>query len=258
MAPSSPTARSLAEAIGTFWLVLCGCGSAVLAASYPDLGIGFMGIAFAFGLAVLSGAYAFGHISGAHFNPAITVGLAVARRFPGREVVPYISAQIVGAIMGALVLYLIASGAPAFDLNLNGFAANGYGELSPGGFSLSAAFFTEFVFTFMFVFLILGVTSDETVKPLSPLAIGLTLTLIHLVTIPVTNTSVNPARSMGPAIFAGWAAMSQLWLFWVAPLLGGVGAAFAYRFLVGEIVSAMPVRIKRSTDTAFRKTINVN
>lgn len=237
MAPSSPTAKSLAEAIGTCWIVLCGCGSLVLAAGFPDLGIGFLGVALAFGLAAVSATYALGHISGAHFNPAITVGLAIARRFPGREMIPYISAQIIGGIVGALVVYLIASGSPTFDPALSTFGANGFEELSPGGFTMSSVFFAELTFTFMFVLMVLSVMSDNTIKAFTPLAIGFAYLLGALVLLPVSNASLNPARSLGPAIFAGGLAMAQLWVFWVAPLLGGVAAAYAHRFLVGEVVN---------------------
>jgi aquaporin Z len=221
--------RSAAELVGTFWLVLGGCGAAVLAAKIPFLGIGYAGVALAFGLAVLTGAYAFGAISGAHFNPAITVGVAVARRFPSREVLPYIVAQLAGAILGAVTLLLIARGSVGFSLR-EGFATNGYGDHSPGGYNLGAALLLEIVMTFMFVMVVLGVTDKRSpsLKPFAPIAIGLALTAIHLVSIPVTNASVNPARSTGPALLVGGWAIGQLWLFWVAPLLGGAIAGALY------------------------------
>ena len=227
--------RALAELLGTFWLVLGGCGAAVLAATVSNVGIGYLGVALAFGLTVLTGAYALGALSGAHFNPAVSVGLAVARRFPARELVPYILAQVAGAIAGALVVYLVASGAAGFDAQSSGFAANGFGMHSPGGYGLSAALLAEIVMTFMFVMVILGVTDTRTpvLKGFAPIAIGLTLTLIHLVSIPVTNTSVNPARSTGPALFVGGWALAQLWLFWVAPLVGAALAGVFYPLLAG-------------------------
>ncbi len=219
-----------AEFIGTFWLVLGGCGSAVLAAAFPGLGIGFVGVALAFGLTVLTMAFAIGHISGCHLNPAVSVGLAVGGRFPAGELVPYIVAQVLGAILGAGVLYVIASGHAGFDAGA-GFAANGYGEHSPGGYSLAACLVDEIVMTFMFLMIILGATDERAPKGFAPIAIGLGLTLIHLISIPVTNTSVNPARSTGPAIFAGGWALGQLWLFWVAPIVGAAIAGVAYRWL---------------------------
>jgi len=225
--------RSAAEFFGTFWLVLGGCGSAVISAGFPGLGIGFLGVALAFGLTVVTMAYAVGHISGAHFNPAITFGLAAARRFPGSEVVPYIAAQVAGGILAAMVLYLIASGKAGFDLSA-GFAANGYGEHSPGGYSLGAAFVCEFTMTFMFLMVILGSTHGRAPVGFAPLAIGLALTLIHLISIPVTNTSVNPARSTSQALFVGGWALGQLWLFWVAPILGGVVGGVVHRMLFGD------------------------
>lgn len=230
------TKRVFAELIGTFWLVFGGCGAAVLAATFPNNGIHFVGVAFAFGLAVLSGAYAFGAISGAHFNPAITLGLAVSRRFPTKEVVPYVVAQVAGAILGAAVLLMIARGAPLFDPLVDGFAANGFGAHSPGGYGLGAALLCELVMTMMFVMIVLGVTDtrNATLKGFAPLAIGLALTMIHLVSIPVTNTSVNPARSTGPAFFAGGWALSQLWLFWLAPLVGGAIAGVVYPLVAGH------------------------
>jgi aquaporin Z len=218
-----------AEFIGTFWLVLGGCGSAVLAAGFPSLGIGFVGVALAFGLTVLTMAYAIGHISGCHLNPAVSVGLWAGGRFPSAKLVPYVIAQVLGAIAGAAVLYVIASGKAGFSLG--GFASNGYGEHSPGGYSLVACLIDEVVMTFMFLMIILGATDDRAPKGFAPIAIGLGLTLIHLISIPVTNTSVNPARSTGPALFAGDWALSQLWLFWVAPVAGALIAGAVYRWL---------------------------
>lgn len=222
-----------AEFIGTFWLVLGGCGSAVLAAAFPGLGIGFVGVALAFGLTVLTMAYAIGHISGCHLNPAVTLGLWAGGRFKGSEILPYIISQVLGAIAGAGVLYLIASGNLGFDIN-NGLASNGYSDHSPGGYSLTSGFVTEIVMTFMFLMIILGSTDERAPKGFAPIAIGLGLTLIHLISIPVTNTSVNPARSTGPAIFVGGWALSQLWLFWVAPIIGGILAGFVYNFIAGK------------------------
>jgi aquaporin Z len=216
------------EFLGTFWLVLGGCGSAVLAAAFPALGIGFVGVSLAFGLTVLTGAYALGPISGGHFNPAVTVGLWAGGRFPGRNVPAYVIAQVAGAVAAAGVLYLIASGKPGFDLS-GGFASNGYGEHSPGGYSLMAAFITEVVMTFMFLVVILGATHRRAPVGFAGLAIGLALTLIHLISIPVTNTSVNPARSTGPALFVGGWALSQLWLFWLAPIGGALVGGWLYR-----------------------------
>ncbi|KKH50738.1 porin [Methanosarcina sp. 1.H.A.2.2] len=221
--------RFSAELIGTFWLVLGGCGSAVLAAGFPELGIGFAGVALAFGLTVLTMAFAIGHISGCHLNPAVTVGLFIGGRFPAKDIVPYIIAQLAGAIIAAFVLSVIASGQPGFDLVESGFAANGYGEHSPGGYSLSAALVCEFVMTFMFLFIILGSTDDRAPPGFAPIAIGLGLTLIHLISIPVTNTSVNPARSTSQALFVGGWAIQQLWLFWLAPIIGAILAGIAYR-----------------------------
>jgi len=217
-----------AEFIGTFWLVLGGCGSAVLAAGVPEVGIGYAGVALAFGLTVLTGAYAFGHISGGHFNPAVTVGVWTAGRMPLSDVVPYVVAQVAGSIVAASVLYLIASGQPGFDASA-GFAANGYGDHSPQHYSLLSGALTEIVLTFMFLIVILGTTSKGAPPGFAPLAIGLALTLIHLISIPVTNTSVNPARSTGVAIFQGSWALAQLWLFWLAPLAGGALAGFLQR-----------------------------
>src|SRR3954469_1102273 len=219
--------RCLAEFLGTFLLVFGGCGSAVLAAAFPQVGIGLLGVSLAFGLTVLCMAYAVGHVSGGHFNPAVTVGLFAARRIPASDVLPYIGAQVVGAIAGAGILYLIASGKAGFDLS-GGFASNGFGEHSPGHYSLVAALVCEVVMTFFFLVIILGSTARRAPAGMAPLAIGLALTLIHLVSIPVTNTSVNPARSTGPALFVGGWALSQLWLFWVAPILGAC-AGVVYR-----------------------------
>lgn len=224
------TRKYAAEAIGTFWLTFAGCGSAVIAAGFPQVGIGLLGVALAFGLSVVTMAYAIGHISGAHLNPAVTVGLAAGGRFPAGQVVPYIIAQVIGAIVASCVLYLIASGAAGFDL-AKGFASNGYGEHSPGGYSLVACLISEVVMTMVFLFIIMGSTHGKAPAGFAPLAIGLTLTMIHLVSIPVTNTSVNPARSTGPALFVGGWALQQLWLFWLAPLVGGVLGGVLYRWL---------------------------
>ena len=220
--------RCAAELIGTFWLVFGGCGSAVLAAAFPNVGIGFLGVAFAFGLTVLTMAFAIGHISGCHLNPAVTVGLVMGNRFKAGEIVPYVIAQVVGGIAGAAVLYVIASGKTGFTL-ADGFASNGYGEHSPGGYSLVAGFVAEVVLTFMFLLIILGATDKRAPQGFAPIAIGLGLTLIHLIGIPVTNLSVNPARSTGPAVFVGGWALAQLWLFWVAPILGAAIAGVVYR-----------------------------
>ena len=213
--------RATAEFFGTFWLVFGGCGSAVLAAAFPQLGIGFAGVALAFGLTVLTMAYAIGHISGCHLNPAVSVGLVVGKRFPASELLAYVIAQVVGAIVASGVLYLIASGRAEFSLS-GGFASNGYGAHSPGGYSLVACFVAEVVLTAFFLLVILGSTDERAPKGFAPIAIGLCLTLIHLISIPVTNTSVNPARSTGPALFVGGWAISQLWLFWIAPILGAI------------------------------------
>lgn len=226
--------RSAAECLGTFWLVFGGCGSAVLSAAYPELGIGFLGVAFAFGLTVLSMAYAIGHISGCHLNPAVTVGLVSGGRFPAKEIAPYVIAQVLGALAGAAVLYLIASGKAGFDVVGSGFASNGYGDHSPGQYSLLAALTLETVLTFMFLIIILGATDSKAPAGFAPIAIGLGLTLIHLIGIPVDNLSVNPARSTGPALFVGGWAVGQLWLFWVAPLLGAFLAGKTYRLLPGR------------------------
>ena len=222
-----------AEFFGTFWLILGGCGSAVLAASFPEVGIGWVGVSLAFGLTVLTMAFAIGHISGCHLNPAVTVGLWYGGRFPVNQIIPYVIAQVLGAIVAGGVLYVIASGQAGFDLS-GGFASNGYGEHSPGGYSLMAALVTEVVMTMMFLIVILGATDSRAPEGFAPIAIGLCLTLIHLISIPVTNTSVNPARSTGVAIFAGDWALVQLWLFWVAPIIGGVLGAIVYRFIGGE------------------------
>ncbi len=222
-----------AEFIGTFWLVLGGCGAAVLAAGVPDVGIGYAGVALAFGLTVLRGAYAFGHISGAHFNPAVTFGLFTAGRFPAKDIIPYWIAQVLGGLAAGAVLYLIASGTSGFDASASGFASNGYGEHSPQGYSMMAGAMCEIVMTFMFLMVILGATSYVEPAGFAPLAIGLALTLIHLISIPVTNTSVNPARSMGVAIFQGGWAIQQLWFFWVMPLIGAGVAGFVQRWLSG-------------------------
>lgn len=221
--------RVCAEFFGTFWLVLGGCGSAVLAAGFPELGIGFLGVSLAFGLTVVTMAYAIGHISGCHLNPAVTVGLWVGGRIPLSDVVPYVLAQVIGAIIAAFVILQIASGQPGFELAANGLAVNGYEAHSPGGYSLTAGLIAEIVLTFGFLFIILGATDPRAPSALAPLAIGLALTLIHLISIPVTNTSVNPARSTGPALLVGGLALQQLWLFWVAPLIGATLAGLAYR-----------------------------
>ena len=222
-----------AEFLGTFWLVLGGCGSAVIAAAFPDVGIGLVGVSFAFGLTVLTMAYAIGHISGCHLNPAVTIGLWAGGRFKASEILPYIISQVLGAIAGAGVLYLIASGQAGFDIN-GGLASNGYSDHSPGAYTLTSGFVTEVVMTFMFLIIILGSTDERAPKGFAPIAIGLGLTLIHLISIPITNTSVNPARSTGPAIFVGGWALSQLWLFWVAPIVGGMLGAVIYRYIGSE------------------------
>jgi aquaporin Z len=225
--------RAGAEFIGTFWLVLGGCGSAVLAAAFPNVGIGLLGVALAFGLTVLTMVYAIGHISGAHLNPAVSIGLAVGGRFKSSELAPYIIAQVLGAFLAAVVLYVIASGKAGFDLS-GGLASNGYGAHSPGGYALLSCFVTEVVMTFMFLFIILGATDARAPQGFAGVAIGLGLTLIHLISIPVTNTSVNPARSTGPALIVGGWALAQLWLFWVAPILGAVLAGMVYRAVSNE------------------------
>ena len=239
------TQKLSAEFLGTFWLTFGGCGSAVLAAAFPQLGIGFTGVALAFGLTVLTLAYAVGHISGGHFNPAVTVGLAIAGRFPAANVAPYIAVQVVAAVVAAGALYLVASGKPGFEMA--GFASNGYGDLSPGKYGLASALVIEVVLTFFFLLVILGSTSSQAPAGFAPIAIGLALTLIHLISIPITNTSVNPARSTGPALFAGGAYVAQLWLFWLAPLAGAAlaGVAGQMLFRVGDqtlprALSALP------------------
>ena len=221
-----------AEFLGTFWLVLGGCGSAVLAAAFPGVGIGLLGVALAFGLSVLTMAYAVGHVSGGHFNPAVTVGLVAAGRFKASEAIGYVIVQVVGAIAAALVLRYIAEGKAGFDVVASGFASNGYGAHSPGGYALGAALASEFVMTFFFLFVILGATGRRAPAGFAPIAIGLALTLIHLVSIPVTNTSVNPARSTGPALMVGGWALEQLWLFWVAPLAGAIVAGIVHRIAI--------------------------
>lgn len=225
--------RLAAEFLGTFWLVLGGCGSAVLAAAFPNVGIGLLGVALAFGLTVLTMAFAIGHISGCHLNPAVSFGLVVGGRFKAAELLPYIIVQVLGAILAAALLYFIASGKAGFDLS-GGLASNGYAEHSPGGYSLASALVTEVVMTFMFLIVILGATDARAPQGFAPLAIGLCLTLIHLISIPVTNTSVNPARSTGPALIVGGWAIAQLWLFWVAPLIGAGLAGAVYRWLAGD------------------------
>lgn len=222
-----------AEFLGTFWLIMGGCGSAVLAATFPNVGIGLHGVSLAFGLTVLTMAFAIGHISGCHLNPAVSIGLWAGGRFPASKLAPYIVAQVLGGIAAGAVLYVIASGAPGFDVS-NGFASNGYGEHSPGGYSLTAAMVTEVVMTMFFLLIILGATDKRAPAGFAPIAIGLALTLIHLISIPVTNTSVNPARSTGVAVFVGDWAVSQLWLFWLAPIIGGVLGAVIYRSIGSE------------------------
>lgn len=225
--------RVSAEFLGTFWLVFGGCGSAVLAAAFPNVGIGLLGVSLAFGLTVLTMAFAIGHISGCHLNPAVSIGLSCGNRFPASDLLPYILAQLAGAVLAAFVLYLIASGKAGFELS-SGLASNGYAEHSPGGYSLAAGFIAEFVLTFMFLIIIMGSTDSRAPQGFAPIAIGLGLTLIHLIGIPVTNVSVNPARSTGPAIMVGGWALAQLWLFWVAPILGAATAGVAYRALAAE------------------------
>ena len=244
MSEFSLSQRLTAEFLGTLWLVLGGCGSAVLAAAFPEVGIGLLGVSLAFGLTVLTMAYAVGHVSGGHFNPAVTIGLCVARRHAAKDVIPYIVAQVAGAIVAAGILYLIASGKPGFEVG--GFAANGYAEHSPGGYSLVSGLIAEVVFTFFFLIVILGATDKWAHQASAGMAIGLALTLIHLVVIPVTNTSVNPARSTGPAIFVGGWALRQLWLFWVAPIAGAVVAGLAHRFLAEE---------RKTREAAFAQTV---
>lgn len=233
-------AKLTAEFLGTLWLVLGGCGSAVLAAAFPEVGIGLLGVSLAFGLTVVTGAYALGPISGGHFNPAVTFGLWAGGRFPAPQILPYVLAQIVGGIAGAAILYVIASGKADFSLAA-GFASNGYGEHSPGGYSLTAALVTEFVMTFFFLIVILGSTHLRAPVGFAGLAIGLALTLIHLISIPVTNTSVNPARSLGPAVFVGGWALSQVWLFFVAPIAGALVAGFVHRALLDPSSAEPPI-----------------
>jgi len=239
----SLTRRAIAEFIGTFWLVFGGCGSAVLAAAFPNLGIGFLGVALAFGLTVLTMAYAIGHVSGCHLNPAVSVGLVVGKRFPAADLWAYVVAQVAGAIAAAAVLYVIASGKAGFDL-AGGFASNGYGAHSPGGYSLIACLVAEVVLTLMFLLIILGATDRRAPQGFAPIAIGLGLTLIHLIGIPVTNLSVNPARSTGPALFVGGWAVQQLWLFWLAPIVGAAIAGIVYPVVFGE------PELERKTATA--------
>ena len=234
--------RAAAEMLGTFWLVFGGCGSAVLAAAFPNVGIGLLGVSLAFGLTVLTMAYAIGHISGCHLNPAVSLGLVVGRRFPASELLAYVAAQVAGAIAAAGVLYVIASGKPGFQLG--GFAANGFGANSPGGYTLASCLTAEVVLTFMFLMIILGATDGRAPAGFAPIAIGLGLTLIHLIGIPVTNLSVNPARSTGPAVFVGGWALEQLWLFWVAPLVGAFIAGVAYPALAGERQIEAPKSVK--------------
>ncbi len=227
--------KYLAELVGTFWLVLGGCGSAVLAAGFPDVGIGLLGVSLAFGLTVLTMAYAIGHISGCHLNPAVTFGLWAGGRFESKDILPYVLAQVIGGVIAGGVLYVIATGQAGFDIGASGFASNGYGEHSPGGYSFMAALVSELVMTGVFLFVIMGATDARAPKGFAPIAIGLCLTLIHLISIPVTNTSVNPARSTGVVVFVGDWAMSQLWLFWVAPIVGGMIGAIVYKIVDGEI-----------------------
>src|SRR5215203_3757931 len=234
------TRRLAAEGLGTFWLVFGGCGSAVLAAAFPEVGIGFAGVALAFGLTVLTMAYAIGHVSGCHLNPAVSVGLWAGGRFKATELLPYVIAQVFGAIVGAACLYAIASGKAGFDVHA-GFASNGYGEHSPGGYSLMAALVCEVIMTFAFIFVIMGSTHGSAPRGFAPIAIGLGLTLIHLISIPVTNTSVNPARSTGVAVFVGGTPLVQLWLFWVAPVVGAIAAGFFYSWLSSEREVEPPV-----------------
>jgi aquaporin Z len=226
--------RGIAEFVGTFWLVLGGCGSAVLAAAFPDVGIGLLGVSLAFGLTVVTMAFAIGHVSGCHLNPAVTIGLWAGGRFDARDIPLYVASQVLGAIAAAFTLYVIASGNADYSIAANGLAANGFGAGSPGGYTLGAAFLTEVLMTFFFLFIIMGATDGRAPAGFAPLAIGLTLALIHLISIPVTNTSVNPARSTGPAIIVGGMAIQQLWLFWVAPIIGGALGGFVYKELTKE------------------------
>ncbi len=238
--------RLAAEFIGTFWLVFGGCGAAVVSAAYPALGIGFFGVAFAFGLTVLTMAYAVGHISGGHFNPAVTLGLWAAGRCANRHVAPYLAVQLLGAVLASSALWIVASGKP--DWIPAGFAANGYGTLSPGHYSIGACFFTEFLLTFFFLMIIIGTTSKGAAIGFAGLPIGFALTLIHLISIPITNTSVNPARSTGPALFAGGDYLSQLWLFWLAPIAGALVAGFLGKFLHEKVESAIPATMPRAAE----------
>ncbi|MBP2278942.1 MULTISPECIES: aquaporin Z [Sphingomonas] len=237
----SNTQRGLAELIGTFWLVFGGCGSAILAAGFPTLGIGFVGVSLAFGLTVLTMAYSIGHISGCHLNPAVTVGLWAGGRFPAKDIPLYVIAQVVGACLAALLLCVVASGKAGFDPVASGFAANGFGDHSPGGYSLLAGLVIEGVLTFFFLLVIMGSTDTRAPAGFAPIAIGLALTLIHLISIPVTNTSVNPARSTGPALIVGGWALQQLWLFWLAPLVGGAFGGFAYKALGADSKTKPPI-----------------
>ncbi len=241
--------RAVAEFLGTLWLVLGGCGSAVLAAAFPKVGIGLLGVALAFGLTVLTMAFAIGHISGCHLNPAVSIGLWAGGRFPGKDVLPYILAQVVGAVAGAAILYVIASGVHSFDVSA-GFASNGYDDHSPGGYSLVAALVTELVMTFFFLMIILGSTHERAPAGLAPIAIGLGLTLIHLISIPVTNTSVNPARSTGVAVFVGGWAVAQLWLFWVAPIAGAIGAGLVFKWLGAQAKAPAQPAVKAAAPAA--------
>lgn len=231
----SMTKRTTAEFLGTFWLVFGGCGSAVLAAAFPEVGIGLLGVSLAFGLTVLTMAYSIGHVSGCHLNPAVSLGLWVAGRFPSRDLLPYVVAQVAGAILAAVMLYLVASGKAGYSLADQGLAANGAGEHSPGGYATHAVLLAEAVLTFMFLMVVLGATDKRAPAGFAPIAIGLALTLIHLVSIPVSNTSVNPARSTGPALVVGGWALQQLWLFWIAPLAGGLAGGLAYRALAEDV-----------------------
>jgi aquaporin Z len=250
MTDTHPVRRRLAaEFFGTFWLVLGGCGSAVLAAGVPDVGIGYLGVAVAFGLTVLTMAYAVGHVSGGHFNPAVTLGMATARRFAWREVPGYVLTQVLAATAAALVLFVVARGASGFSASESGFATNGYGDRSPGGYSLLSVVVVEVVLTAFFLYVILGATDARAPEGFGPLAIGLSLTVIHLVSIPVSNTSVNPARSTGPALFAGWEAMAQLWVFWLAPVVGALVAGATYHLLFGaQGDAATDPEVSRSSD----------
>lgn len=244
--------RSVAEFLGTFWLVFGGCGSAVMAAAFPNVGIGLLGVSLAFGLTVLTMAYAIGHISGCHLNPAVSIGLATARRFPAAEVPAYFLSQVVGGIAGAAALYAIASGKPGFDI-ASGLAANGYGQHSPGGYSMIAGLFAEILLTFFFLMIILGSTDKRAPQGLAPIAIGLGLTLIHLIGIPVTNLSVNPARSTGPAMMVGGWALQQLWLFWIAPIMGAVLAAALYSIVAVQEIQPVPA-VKAMAPTQTTKS----